>query len=1809
MKFLCLATALGAALVTLAAVAQPIPERRSFGLADTDLFGGDIRSIIGTSLPLCEKTCLDDTACASFTFNTRSNACFLKSGEVTPKPFKGALSARVVGTPADILKRGEANAAALKLPDGTFKAARDLALSIGTSYPSTGAAETDLVAEAAAAEQAGDLRGAMVLRLRGLNANNGASGWAEVARLAMAINSDDYDQKQNDLRMAANAALNSYLRGTEAPRQAAVLRLLATALEALGDGRASIDVLRRAEALAPDTATAAALSRAIGLYGFRVMETTADFQPASPRICVRFSESLVRSGVDYADFVRFEGGSHPVEVDADSLCLEGLEHGVTYRFDLREGLPANSGEVLDRTISQTVYVRDRAPSARFIGRNYVLPRAGAAAIPVITVNTDTVDLEINRVGPRGLASVLRDGLFGAQIDSSGENQLSQQLGETVWTGTGTVERKLNADVTTALPIGEAVKDLAPGLYAMTARIPKSSNDGAAATQWFVITDLGLATVTGADGLNVFVRALSSAKPREGVTLRLIARDNDILGEAQTDAEGHARFDPGLMRGPGGSAPGFVVAETEDHDLAFLNLADPAFDFSDRGVEGRDAPPPIDVFASTDRGAYRPGETMHATILTRDSRAEAVTGLALTAVVLRPDGVESSRQILPDGGAGGRVMALPIGADAQRGTWRVRLHADPEAPPLTTLSFLVEDFVPERIDFDLTMPEAPVSRAVAPDLSVDARYLYGAPGADLAIEGETRIEMTRSLSGFEGFLFGREDEPYRSAYAALPGGLTTDAEGKAVISLPLAPLEPVSQPLEMTATLRLSDGSGRPVERSLKRPLLSEGNLIGIKPLFDGSVDQGGTARFEVIAVDPDLRRIDLSGVEWVLFRVETNYQWYELDGNWNYEPITRREKVANGRIDVPAGAAAKIETPVDWGRYELTLTGPGAAASVGFSAGWYAASASADTPDVLDVSLDRATYAAGDTAHARLKARAAGQVLVTVASDRLISMKALAVQAGETVVDLPVTADWGAGAYVTATLVRPMDVAAGRNPARAIGLAWAGIDRRTRTLEARFLNGPTAMPRAEMTARLQVEGVEPGAEIYATLAAVDVGILNLTGFEAPDPSGYYFGQRKLGVEMRDLYGRLIDGMQGAPGKIRSGGDGGAGFRSPPPTEKLVAFFEGPLKVDDQGIAEAKFPMPDFNGTVKLMAVVWNQGGVGEASADVLVRDPVVAQVNSPRFLSPGDKARLEVDLTHVSGPAGPVGLNLIDLVPGIVDVGDPAQAVTLADKGRATARMPLTAVAVGDAGFRLDLTLPGGAVLDKALVLPVRDNDPVIARQTRFELAPGKALTLDASVLDGLRTGGAHVTVAVGPLADFDVPGLLTALDGYPFGCAEQIASQTMALIYFDQLSVDLGLAEKANLRKRIEDGIAAVLANQTGGGGFGLWGPDGSDAWLDGYVTDVLSRARAAGYSVPDRAFQAALLNLSNRVNSYGDFEKGGEDLAYALMVLAREGQASIGDLRYYADTKARDFATPLAKAQLGAALAAYGDPSRADRMFGLASEQGLSGADETVYRADFGSGLRDAAGVLTLAVEARSTAIDEPGLVGKVTAETPVRSTQEQVWTLLAALALMDQAEGGAATLNGAPMTGPAARIDEAALRAGPVQIGNAGQTPTQVVVTAFGIPDQPEPAGGNGYRVERAYYALDGKPVTLDSVPRNTRLVAVLTVTPERDIQARLMVDDPLPAGFEIDNPNLLRGGDLANFAWLNADTVAAHSEFRSDRFRAAVDWSGSEPFQLAYVVRAISWGDFHHPAASVIDMYRPAYGAHSDAGSASVVDPAK
>ncbi len=1786
-----LSGALALCLLAQDASAQdsPLPERFATMQSNTDLPGGDLTPVFNTTLEQCHATCLRLQDCAGFTFNQRNGACFPKSTIGTPETYEGALSGILRQVPATMKSQAAAARTALSfLERSDLDAAREMAVGMAPRFHANGMTEAALLDGAATRSPADAVlwTGAAVTV-----ADNGAA-WLEHARALIALAEVQQNRRFDLLGQAVSASVNATLRQPASLGQAEALATMAQALDANFRGPEALGAARLADTLAPGR-MGEDLIRLRETYGFRLLDHDVKSQTVTPRICASFSETL-SANRDYAPFVQSSAAGLGLEVEGSQLCLTGATYGDQVQITFRAGLPSAAGDALVRDVPLQVYIRDRAPLVRFNGRGYVLPATGPRALPVETVNADTLDLRLLRISDRNLVAAIRSGNFAQATSQWQAEEMEENLAELVWTGTATVAGTLNRATTSRLPL-EEVGTLAPGVYVLRAAVPGTDPyEVPSALQWFMVSDLGLTTMSGGDGLHVVVQRLSDAQPIAGLNVSLLAQSNRVLATGQTDAQGHVRFEQALTLGRGAAAPALVQVEG-DGDLAVLSLSDPEFDLSDRGVEGRAAPGPVDVFLTTDRGAYRAGEVVNVTVLTRDARADAVHGLPLTARLLRPDGLEYSRALSQRERAGGHVFALPLGADVPRGVWRLEVLVDPNAPALASQTLLVEDFLPERVDMTLSLSaDGPIDADVPPVLTVNARHLFGAPAAGMSVSGNVTLRTTETLADWPGFRFGRHDQRVDPLRRPLQADSATDASGALSLALPLDGLALDNRPYDATVTVVLRDGASRPVERSLSRALRPTGPVIGIRPAFDGTLPENSEAGFDLVLLGTDGAPATGS-LRWQIDKVETRYQWFSVDGSWNWEPVTERMRVADGVAQVGA-SPVRINAAVDWGQHELRVTqedGAFASSSMPFDAGWYAADSARDTPDMLSVALDRDSYSAGDTARLRIVPEGAGMALVTVLADRVVDMRLVPVD-GETLVDLPVTADWGAGAYVTASLIRPAG-SADLMPARAMGLAHAAIDPGTRALNAVLTAPLDAAPRGPLTVTLDLPDGTDGPA-YATLAAVDLGILTLTNYQSPDPMGYFFGQRRLGVALRDIYGRLIDARDGAMGQVRSGGDAGAATRSgPTPTEDLLAQFAGPIALEN-GQAEVTFDLPAFNGTVRVMAVVWSDTGVGQASADVLVRDPVVVQPSLPRFMTPGDTSRLRLELTHAKGPVGDMALAVTGHGLGAVP-----DSVTLAEGQSLTLDLPLAPTEVGEHVYQVTLTTPDGMALTRDLRLSVQHTDPEIARTSQFTLAAGQSFTFDANALDGLRAGTGRATLVAGAGSALDLAGLIQHLRAYPYGCTEQITSSLQPLLMAGATVTSMGLMSDAVLRDTLQSSIDRILTRQGRNGSFGLWSAGGYDLWLDAYVTDTLLRAEAAGAVVPDAAMRSALNNLRNQAAQAGSLFNGASGYAYAFYVLARAGEAAIGDLRYYADTLADSFDTPLAAAQLGAALAAYGEQGRADAMFAQARNMAVQAAEDTDWRQDYGTALRDRAGVLALAVQSGSAAVDRVQLAGLLTQRSAVSdlSTQEAVWSLAAATAL--GAESSGLQLDGQPVTGNIVQMLDGQTRT----IRNAGTSEVTLTITAFGVPDVTPPAQGQGYTITRSHYTTEGAVADLSALRAGDRVVTVLEVRPDAGTPGgRLMVDDALPAGFEIDNANLLRSGDIRALDWVQAHEFAEMTEARADRFLAAVDWTSDAPLRLAYIARAVSVGEFHHPAAQVLDMYRPTLRAVSDTGRVTI-----
>ena len=441
--------------------------------------------------------------------------------------------------------------------------------------------------------------------------------------------------------------------------------------------------------------------------------------------------------------------------EGDQICVSGLPSGATTRITLRAGMPGESGLSLVKDTSLAIAMANRRPRIDFDTRMFLLPRGQAPAIGLSTVNLSTVKLTLARLTERNVVGFVRNAKLGQPVDSWDADRIGEQTGRIVWQGSADIPKwQPNRSAHTALPMPDALAASGPGLYALIARAGDGTPNAPTGVQMILRTDFAPTIWRGTDGLTVQVRGYSDVLPRAGATLRLLAENNEILGETTTDADGVGRFAAPLMHGDGPVAPrALEVLGGEDYTM--LDLSSAAFDLSDRGVAGLPHPGPLDAYVWLDRGIYRPGETAQVMALLRDN-AGRPADIPVHVIVKRPNG-QVFLDATPARSADASVhLPVTLSAGAPAGTWTIEVKADPALPPIGRAEFRVDAFVPDRMAVDLGAGHGPIVPGRPYSLPVTARFLYrrarcrpDRAGADAAADRSRAVPGAGRLSHRSG----------------------------------------------------------------------------------------------------------------------------------------------------------------------------------------------------------------------------------------------------------------------------------------------------------------------------------------------------------------------------------------------------------------------------------------------------------------------------------------------------------------------------------------------------------------------------------------------------------------------------------------------------------------------------------------------------------------------------------------------------------------------------------------------------------------------------------------------------------------------------------------------------------------------------------------------------------------------------------------------------------------------------------------------------------------------------------------------------
>ena len=1546
-----------------------------------------------------------------------------------------------------------------------------------------------------------------------------------------------------------------------------------------------------------------------------------------------------------------------------------------YAISIRAGLPGAGGKASLASASNCqVSTQAMPPSFYFASRGVVLPAGQNGGLPVATVNVPEVDVQFLRVAPERVPelfdTVLGVGRGGAAADDEDEGEEEDgwryadnrslkgsvsnwdldrlnTLTTSVYQGRFLTDDKPNRRHVTFLPV-EGIKELQePGIYIAVMSQPGRFRYEYQVT-YFYVSDIGLHARRYADRIEAYSVSLKSGQAISGAQFELVDGAGKALAKAASGKDGHVRFE-------GSFANARVIRASRGKEMTVLALGEPALDLSEFDIGGH-VSRPNSLFVYAGRNLYRPGETFQVSVLPRDLDGRPLAPSPLTATLKRPDGrvVQTSlwhpAQDLP----GYVEHAIELPPDAQTGSWLLELRVDPSARNAdASWKFQVEEFLPERMKLLLTSTQ-PV---LAPDepLTVDVRgdYLYGAPAAGNRLLSSFQVKRDRHAlpQQWPGFIFGDVADDSRRHFQELPETALDDQGGAQLEIDPQT--SGTHSPMKVRVSASLLESGGRPVVRSIERSVWPADKLIAVRPQFEGDVTrEGAPAVFEALRVDASGKIAPLARAQMRLFREERQYYWrFDDQRGWN-SGYTETEELVDSR-EIALEDRTQFTVAVKWGRYRLELADPetGQTLRYRFYAGWNAQDADAmgNRPDRVQMKLEGVPARPGDTVKLTLTPPHDGQALVTVEGDRMLWSSWVAVKATGTEVEIPVDQSWKRhDLYIAAAVFRPGSEGDRVTPARALGLTYLPIASADRKLGVQISAPSKTEPERKATVRVKVDGAQ-GKRATVTLSAVDVGILNINQYATPDPLDYFFGKHRYAPELLDMYGKLIEKMDGTQGKLKWGGDAAmrGDSKSLPKKVKLVDLFSGPVALNDRGEADIALDLPDFNGTLRLMAVAFTPENYGSADAEMVVAAPIVAELNTPRFITPGDQAAIALDVTNLSGAAQKVTVKLEALDP--LAIPDGTRTLTLQDKQRATLRF--NAAATGSYGLglmRLTVDGQGGPEpvrIVRESVLQVQPAHAPERQVRRLRLNPGETQPAQAAWVSSYYPDSATVSLTLSNRPPFNVNRLVEDLLNYPYGCTEQTISATLPWVLIDE-----GAARQFGLKPRTqaqrEAKVAGALGRLAGmrnaAGAYSLWGDYSSrDVWLTAYAVGFMQDARDNGFAVPDASLDRSrawlLEQLQQGAGSFGawspnlrrNLESGRYDsgdanilredhrrfagLAAAALALARDGKAPLSTVRQLFDSYQERARSPLPLVQLAAAFKLMGDEGRMktaleqamSRDYGI-SRRGAGAYYYDEWLGDYGSAVRDDA--LSYALMARHDLRHErrENLLGQLASRLGNRSylsTQEQMALLLAA-----RAAGGdsgtpweaALTVNGArkPLAGGKGdlSVSLSAADLGSVQLANTGSQSLFVEYDIQGSPTAAPAPRNSVIQLKRGWYRPDGRPWDGGVLQTGDMLVVWVQATANQYIPDGLLVDR-VPAGFEVENLNLSQSPEMQDWtiggrrvADAMADPNIRHREFRDDRYVAAVSL-GRGKVDVFYLVRVVTPGRYAVPSTVAEDMYRP------------------
>ncbi len=1224
----------------------------------------------------------------------------------------------------------------------------------------------------------------------------------------------------------------------------------------------------------------------------------------------------------------------PTERDSDSVqgfVFKAVPNRQVF-VQIDKGLVGFGGYQLAKTQGFVLKVPPYPQTLKFLGQGALLSMTGDHRVSVVARNLPGMRLGIARLMPNQLQHLvsLNEGDFTHPRLRINPNHLVERFSETQALSNTDPSRAEYAgfDLSPYLGSGSARKR---GVFLLTlapwnpkdpsAQAGDAGNDPfdvnsyaegtAGDNRLIVVTDLGLLAKRSLDGSrDVFVQSLSSGQPVAGAVVKVVAENGQALLTATTDAEGHVHF-PSLNGFLRENRPVmFTVASADGQDFSFLPIgaSDRQLNFSRFDVGGApnaESATALSAYLFSDRGLYRPGDTVHIGMIVRAADwTHRVTGLPLRLELVDPRGMTVTRQKVSPDQSGFLDWSYTAPDTAPTGSWSVNVYLirphDAEVL-LGSTTVQIKEFEPDQTRVTAQITPAMTAGWIKPNAVhalIAAHTLYGTPAAARRVTASLTLRPAfPSFAAWKDYQF-YDPRHAKEGYTETLQEQTTDADGAADFPLDLSSFAPATYALRFYAQV-FEPGSGRNVSAAASALVSSADYLVGLKT--DGALDfvpRGTPRSVQVVAVDPALKSIAVPGLQAVILaRQYVSVLTRQDSGAYQYESKLKETPVSRNALSLAAGGSA-VALPTDQpGSYALVIEAPDGTKlnRVDFTiAGNANVSRSLERNAELQLALNKKDYAPGESISVAIRAPYAGSGLITLERDKVYAFAWFHSDTASSVQHITVPAGFEGNGYVTVQFLRdPSSPEIYMSPL-SYGVVPFSVDVGAHR-EAVTVSAP-ALIKPGQTLHMTVH--TPDAAQVAVFA-VDQGILQVANYQLGDPLDYFYRKRMLQVSSSQILDLLLPSFQQFTAMSTTGGDEDASRQQQlnpfkRKHEAPVAYWSGIVPVD--GTREFSYTVPDsFNGALKVMVVAVTPEKIGIAQTDTTVRGDFVLSPSLPAAVAPGDSFTASVSVANnlPPDPAEPKATQPIqvalDAGGGFSVAGPAMQTLNLAPGATGLARFTLTARdQLGAVPLRFTAQ-SGDKSAARQIEVSIR---PAVPFQTAVQVGriqPGQHTTL--SDLRDLFPQRAERQAAMSYLPLVLMRGLNAYLANYSNYCSEQIISAaTPALIASVHPEFAANSAEAARAPTVLAQALATLRTRQNSEGGFGLWSATpASDPFVSVYAMSFLLQARQAGIRVPADMLDHGVSYLRSLAadDSIEDLA-GLRARAFAVYLLTQSGQVT---------------------------------------------------------------------------------------------------------------------------------------------------------------------------------------------------------------------------------------------------------------------------------------------------------------------------------